>query len=56
MPVMDGFETCIALRQVLGADCLPIVMVIVMEDADFINQAYELGSPLLLPNPSTGGS
>ncbi len=44
MPIMDGFETCRALRQLPGGKHLPVMIITGLEDVDSIHQAYEAGA------------
>jgi len=43
MPVMDGFATCEALRQLPGKEHLPVLMLTALDDIKAINRAYEMG-------------
>src|SRR5215510_7193347 len=44
MPVMDGFQTCAALRRTPQGEHLPIVMLTGLEDESSIDRAYEVGA------------
>lgn len=44
MPVMDGFETCKALREIPEAVDLPILVLTGKEDVESIREAFECGA------------
>lgn len=50
MPVMDGYQTCAALRSEVG-DELPIVMVTGMDDVKSVERAYEVGATDFIAKP-----
>src|SRR5688500_20074944 len=41
MPVLDGFDTCAALRRLDGGAHVPILMMTGLDDTDSINRVYE---------------
>lgn len=51
MPGMDGFETCLALRQLPEGDRTPIVMTTSLDDIQSINRAYEVGATDFVTKP-----
>lgn len=51
MPVMDGFQTCEALRQTPQGEHLPIVMLTGLEDESSIDRAYEVGATDFITKP-----
>jgi PAS domain S-box-containing protein len=44
MPVMDGFQTCRALRALAGFESLPVLMLTGLDDDASITRAYEAGA------------
>jgi diguanylate cyclase (GGDEF)-like protein/PAS domain S-box-containing protein len=44
MPVMDGFETCAALRRIPAGADVPILMLTGKDDVDYVRQAFDLGA------------
>jgi diguanylate cyclase (GGDEF)-like protein/PAS domain S-box-containing protein len=44
MPDMDGFEVCLALRQMRGGEHVPIVMLTGIDDVSAISRSYEVGA------------
>jgi predicted signal transduction protein with EAL and GGDEF domain len=44
MPGLDGFETCIALRNMPGFDNVPVLMLTGLDDDASINRAYQAGA------------
>ncbi|ODU09970.1 MAG: histidine kinase [Rubrivivax sp. SCN 71-131] len=44
MPGLDGFETCRALRAMLGGDNVPVLMLTGLDDDASITRAYEAGA------------
>lgn len=50
MPGMDGYQTCLQLRQLAG-DELPIIMVTGMDDMQSINHAFEIGATDFISKP-----
>ncbi len=44
MPGMDGFTTCTRLRQMVGGEHTPVVMVTGLEDAETITKAFDAGA------------
>jgi len=50
MPVMDGIQTCIALRQAHGIG-LPIIMVTAVNDQDSIDRSFAAGASDYLQKP-----
>jgi len=51
MPDMDGFETCLALRQLPDGGRTPIVMLTSLDDVHSINRAYEAGATDFITKP-----
>lgn len=51
MPVMDGFATCIALRQRPGGDRVPILMLTILDDIESIDRAFEAGATDFITKP-----
>jgi len=44
MPGMDGFQTCRELRNLLGVEALPVLMLTGLDDDASITRAYEAGA------------
>ena len=44
MPGLDGFETCVALRNMPGFDHVPVLMLTGLDDEASINRAYQVGA------------
>ena len=44
MPGLDGFETCVALRNMPGFDNVPVLMLTGLDDEASINRAYQVGA------------
>jgi two-component system cell cycle sensor histidine kinase/response regulator CckA len=51
MPNLDGFATCLALRQLPRGEHVPIVMVTGLEDLISINRAYDAGATDFITKP-----
>jgi len=51
MPVMNGFDACVAIRAQEWGLHIPILMVTGLEDIESINQAYEVGATDFLTKP-----
>jgi len=51
MPDIDGFETCRRLRQTVGGEHTPIVMVTGLEDANTITSAFDAGATDFISKP-----
>jgi PAS domain S-box-containing protein len=51
MPIMDGFETCLAVRHMAGGENLPIVLMTGLDDTDSINRAFEIGATSFVTKP-----
>jgi PAS domain S-box-containing protein len=51
MPVMDGFETCLAIRAMPDGENLPIVLMTGLDDSDSINRAFEIGATSFVTKP-----
>jgi len=51
MPVLDGFETCAALRRIEGAEHVPVLMMTGLDDSDSINRVYEVGATDFITKP-----
>ncbi|MBX2811783.1 MAG: EAL domain-containing protein [Myxococcales bacterium] len=51
MPGMDGFETCIGLRQLPGGIEVPILMMTCSDDIQSIHQAFEAGATDFVTKP-----
>jgi diguanylate cyclase (GGDEF)-like protein len=51
MPRLDGFDTCIALRQRSDGETVPILMVTALGDADSIERAYAAGATDFVTKP-----
>ncbi len=51
MPVMNGFDTCRALRALEGGQFVPVLMVTSSDDTASIQQAYEVGATDFLTKP-----
>ncbi|EXJ14346.1 diguanylate cyclase/phosphodiesterase with PAS/PAC sensor(s) [Imhoffiella purpurea] len=51
MPGMDGFTTCLKLRELTGLGLTPILMVTGLDDLASIERAYESGATDFLPKP-----
>ncbi len=44
MPELDGFETCLRLRRLPGANHVPVVMLTGLDDESSIARAYDVGA------------
>ena len=44
MPDLDGFQTCVALRDIPGFESLPVLMLTGLDDEASIARAYEVGA------------
>ncbi|HUP95871.1 MAG TPA: EAL domain-containing protein [Burkholderiales bacterium] len=51
MPLLDGFETCAALRKLEGGDVAPVLMMTGLDDSESINRAYEAGGTDFITKP-----
>lgn len=51
MPEMDGFTCCQQLRNLLGGEHLPILMITVLDDQDSIEQAFTVGATDYITKP-----
>jgi diguanylate cyclase (GGDEF)-like protein/PAS domain S-box-containing protein len=51
MPVLDGFETCIAIRREKVGEHTPVLMMTGLDDADSIHQAFEAGATDFITKP-----
>jgi PleD family two-component response regulator len=51
MPNLDGFATCLALRQLPRGEHVPIIMVTGLEDLISINRAYDAGATDFITKP-----
>lgn len=51
MPVMDGYELCIKIRQHKEGKYIPIVMMTGLDDFDSIHKAYEKGATDFIMKP-----
>jgi diguanylate cyclase (GGDEF)-like protein/PAS domain S-box-containing protein len=51
MPVLDGFETCAALRALPHGARVPILMMTGLDDSESINRVYEVGATDFLTKP-----
>jgi len=51
MPVMNGFETCIAIRKLSGGKSTQILMVTGLDDIDSIEHAFEAGANDFVTKP-----
>ncbi len=51
MPGLDGFEVCRMLRETLGGELVPIIMVTGHDDVDSINHAFEAGATDFVVKP-----
>jgi diguanylate cyclase (GGDEF)-like protein/PAS domain S-box-containing protein len=54
MPGMDGFTTCQRLRQLPGGDFVPILIMTVLDDAESIAKAYDMGATDFIIKPCHG--
>lgn len=54
MPHMNGFATCLAMRDLPDGAQIPIVMVTGFDDAESINRAYEAGATDFISKPLNG--
>jgi diguanylate cyclase (GGDEF)-like protein/PAS domain S-box-containing protein len=55
MPQMDGFSACAEMRNVRGAEHVPIVMMTSLDDTESINRAYEVGATDFVTKPVSWG-
>ncbi|MEH0166158.1 putative bifunctional diguanylate cyclase/phosphodiesterase [Roseateles microcysteis] len=44
MPELDGFETCVRLRELPGFESIPVLMLTGLDDEASINRAYQVGA------------
>ena len=51
MPVLDGFDSCAALRTLAGGELVPVLMMTGLDDSDSINRAYEVGATDFITKP-----
>ncbi|NOX26078.1 MAG: EAL domain-containing protein [Deltaproteobacteria bacterium] len=51
MPVMDGYETCRAIRESPGGELVPIIMITGQDDYESVNQAFEAGATDFVVKP-----
>ncbi len=51
MPGLDGFETCLRIRQSEIGEYIPIIVMTANDDADSINRAYESGATDFITKP-----
>jgi two-component system cell cycle sensor histidine kinase/response regulator CckA len=51
MPRLDGFATCMALRQLPRGEHVPIVMITGLDDLNSINRAYDAGATDFITKP-----
>jgi len=51
MPVMNGFETCIAIRNLPGGESTQILMVTGLDDMESIERAFEAGANDFITKP-----
>jgi diguanylate cyclase (GGDEF)-like protein/PAS domain S-box-containing protein len=55
MPKMDGFTTCVKLRESRGGEHIPIIMMTSLDDIESINRAYEAGATDFITKPINWG-
>lgn len=53
MPKMNGLETITALREELGINNIPVVMISTSSNTALIEKAYEAGADSFITKPST---
>ena len=51
MPGIDGFTCCAKLRELLGDDCPPILMITVLDDPASVDRAFEVGATDFVTKP-----
>lgn len=51
MPVMDGFDCCVKLQSIAGADHTPILMITALEDAASVDRAFKAGAADYVTKP-----
>lgn len=51
MPVMDGFVACRQLRQLPGAEFVPILIMTGLDDIESIARAYDVGATDFIVSP-----
>lgn len=44
MPVMDGFTCCAQLQTLPSGNCIPVLMITVLDDPDSVDRAFEVGA------------
>ena len=54
MPAMDGFVACQQLRQLPGAEFVPILIMTGLDDVDSIARAYDVGATDFIVKPCHG--
>jgi diguanylate cyclase (GGDEF)-like protein len=51
MPAMDGFTCCAKMREALGENCPPVLMITVLDDKESVNKAFEVGATDYITKP-----
>ncbi|NER36939.1 MAG: response regulator [Oscillatoria sp. SIO1A7] len=51
MPVMDGFASCAALRELLGELCPPVLMITALDDRESVDKAFAVGATDYVTKP-----
>ncbi len=51
MPVMDGYEACAKLREVIDYQSLPILMLTGLSDVDSVDKAFDAGATDFITKP-----
>jgi CheY-like chemotaxis protein len=51
MPVMDGFESCLELKQIHGSNLAPVLMITGLDDNSSVDRAYEVGAADYITKP-----
>jgi two-component system, sensor histidine kinase and response regulator len=51
MPEMDGFETCVAIKSMAGAENIPIIFITARDDAESITKAFKVGGVDYITKP-----
>jgi CheY-like chemotaxis protein len=55
MPVMNGFDTTLAIRKMKGYKNVPILIMTALDDLDSINQAFQAGATDFMMKPLNWG-
>jgi diguanylate cyclase (GGDEF)-like protein len=51
MPIMDGFECCAKLQNLINGDHIPILIITALDDRESVDRAYEVGASDYVTKP-----